>query len=203
MLRGLLDLLIPERCAGCAQPTAPLCPPCAAELGGPARRTRPDPAPVGLPPVWTSCEYAGAVRRILVAHKERGRHDLSPLLGAALAGAVACAADPDEPVLVVPIPSRRSGVRSRGYDHAVRIASAAVDRLRAEGRDARLVTTLRLHVAVADQGGLSAAARGRNLAGAMVADRELRLHAQSESHWKRPYRANCGPAGSEVPRGHL
>jgi predicted amidophosphoribosyltransferase len=173
-LRALLDLLLPERCAGCEETGALVCERCRAALGGGSRRSVPQPEPPGLPPVWASCDYAAQVRRLLVAHKERGRHDLSALLGAVLGrslGAAAAGLSPGAPVVVVPVPSRASSARSRGYDHAWRLARHGAAALSASGVPATAVGLLRLRSSVQDQGGLDAQARARNLAGAMVATR--------------------------------
>jgi len=169
MLRSLLDLVLPERCAGCDAVGALVCRPCCGHLEGSPRAAAPDPVPVGLPLVWTAGEYAGPVRRLLVAHKERGRHDLSPLLGAALARAVmAGLSGTAGPVLLVPVPSRAVSSRARGYDHAGRLATQACRVLGRLGVAASVGPILRLRGLVADQGGLDAAARARNLAGALV-----------------------------------
>jgi predicted amidophosphoribosyltransferase len=122
--------------------------------------------------VWAACDYAAEVRRLLVAHKERGRHDLSALLGAVLARSLVAAADElgtGAPVVVVPVPSRVTSARSRGYDHAWRLARQGAAAGGASGVPATAVAALRLRTEVADQGGLDARARGRHQAGAMVA----------------------------------
>ncbi|GAA2030315.1 phosphoribosyltransferase family protein [Pseudokineococcus marinus] len=70
----------------------PWCAPCRAALAAP---------PLGLvdlpvataPPVRAAARYDGAARGLLVAWKERGRHDLSPLLADALRRAGAAALD--------------------------------------------------------------------------------------------------------------
>ncbi|MGW4809791.1 ComF family protein, partial [Kitasatospora sp. NPDC004272] len=89
VLAALLDLLLPTRCAGCGSGLTGLCPPCRALLdgaaAGPAGPHRPPP---GLPPVHAAAPYAGPVRQLLLAHKERGALRLAGPLGTALAAAV-------------------------------------------------------------------------------------------------------------------
>src|SRR4051794_18074990 len=103
----LLDLVLPEPCAGCGGPLA-WCPACAAQLDAiaakPLGATRPDPPPPGFPRAATAAAYDGVVRGALLAHKERGRLALTAPLGRALAGAVA-QLGPHGSVVLVPVPS--------------------------------------------------------------------------------------------------
>lgn len=135
--------------------------------GAPLGRVRPDPCPPGLPEVLAHAPYTGAVRALLIAHKERAALALTRPLGQALAG-VAQAFGPG-PLVVCAVPSSRSAVRARGYDHAQRLARAAVGELGQRGvavRAARLLAPAR---EVADQSGLTTAQRSQNLQGALRA----------------------------------
>ena len=169
MLDAALDLLAGSGCVGCAAPGRPWCLRCAA---APAPRPWccwPDPPPAGLVPPWAARPYAGAVRDAVLAHKERRVLSLATPLGGWLATAVAAALagqDP-APVVLVPVPSRRSGVRSRGHDATARMTRAAAAELRGPVLVAPL---LRLRAGVLDQSGLGAAARAANLAGSMACD---------------------------------
>jgi predicted amidophosphoribosyltransferase len=168
------DLFLGSRCVGCTQPGRALCPRCHRLLVRPAFPTAPDPAPPGLPPVWAVSAYDGVARSALLAHKERGRTSLAAPLGAALAGALSAAAEwpapipTSLPVLIVPVPSGRAAVRTRGHDPLLRIVRRATGGLLSGryGRGPRVCRALELVRPVADQGGLDAPSRRANLAGA-------------------------------------
>nr|WP_107497125.1 phosphoribosyltransferase family protein [Streptomyces sp. CMB-StM0423] len=87
--------------------------------------------------------------------------------------------DGGERVVLVPVPSARGAVVRRGHDPVRRLALVAAERLRRGGIRAELLPVLRQRRAVADQAGLSAAARRRNVAGALEVVRggALRLRA--------------------------
>ncbi|MFW6721913.1 ComF family protein [Streptomyces sp. MAR4 CNY-716] len=173
--RELAGLVLPAGCAGCGagRGAGALCAECAAELtAGAVRRVVPRPRPPGLPAVFAAGAYAGAVRGALLAHKERGALRLARPLGAALAAAVrAAAGDRGERVVLVPVPSARGAVVRRGHDPVRRLALVAAERLRRSGIRAELLPVLRQRRAVADQAGLNAAARRRNVSGALEAVR--------------------------------
>ncbi|MER5303648.1 ComF family protein [Streptomyces lasiicapitis] len=179
--QDLTDLVLPADCAGCGTPRVALCAGCRAALCGAApRRVRPVPEPRGLPVVHAAAPYGDAVRAVLLAHKERGALPLAGVLGEALAGAVRAALregregrerapgqGPAGPVLLVPVPSARRAVRSRGHDPVRRIALAAAGELRRAGVPASVLCALRQGRAVADQAGLNSRQRQANLAGAL------------------------------------
>ena len=185
VVAALVDLAIPSACAGCTTPGRWLCARCAMALRGSARQVRPTPAPPGLPPVFAVADYAGAARRLIVAHKEHHRLELAAPLGAALGAAVrgllrpagqrsppaATATGPASVPILVPVPSRRATVRQRGHDPLLRMATVAAT-VAAAGVGARVeplpvVALLRHRRRVADQAGLGAAERAANLAGAL------------------------------------
>lgn len=127
------------------------------------------PSPVGLPRPVCVADYDGAVRGLLLGHKEHGRYALSRVLGDALAAAVAVVVPPGEreaPYLLVPVPSRPGMVRRRGHDPVLRMARVAAARLRRRGHRARLLPALRVVRRLRDQSELDAAGRTANLAGA-------------------------------------
>jgi len=153
----------------------------------------------GLPECWSAGEYAGVVRRAVIAYKERGRTALAGPLGTALAAAIGAAVDvaaeaaraprgPARPVVVVPVPSSRAAGRRRGYDHVRRLAAPAVRRLRGAGRPAVLAPVLEHRRRVADQAGLTAVERAGNVRSA------FRVRAFRA----RRLRAACGRTGMVV-----
>lgn len=177
--QDLTDLVLPVDCAGCGASRVALCAGCRAALCGAApRRVRPVPEPRGLPVVHAAALYGGAVRAVLLAHKERGALPLAGVLGSALAGAVWAALRAGEPgqgpagsVLLVPVPSARRAVWARGHDPVRRIALAAAGELRGAGERVSVLCALRQRRAVADQAGLNSRQRQANLSGALeVAD---------------------------------
>ncbi|MCU1590200.1 MAG: ComF family protein [Frankiales bacterium] len=168
MLAALLDLVLPQPCAGCGGTTA-WCAACAAALARvalhPLGATRPDPAPDRFPRAAAAAAYSGPVRGALLAHKELGRLGLVQPLGRALAAAVACL-DVPAGVVLVPVPSSAAVVRQRGHDHARRLAAAAARALADAGRAAAMLPLLAPARRVGDQAGLDARGRAANLAGA-------------------------------------
>ncbi|MDT7539676.1 MAG: hypothetical protein QOI82_3261 [Actinomycetota bacterium] len=181
MLAALLDLVLPQPCAGCGGSDAAWCLSCAAVLaaaaGSPLGRCRPDPTPAGFPPAAAAAAYAGAVRGALLAHKESGRLGLGRPLGRALAAAVACLTVPDH-VVLVPVPSSRSAVRQRGHDHALRLARFAAATLTAGGQPTRAQPLLVPVRRLGDQSALDAAGRAANLAGAFGVRRDVAVAGQ-------------------------
>lgn len=163
---ALLDLVLPRRCAGCADPGWSLCPACGAVLARPPAGVVAD-GPSRLPPLAAWGAYADPLRGVLVAHKDRGRLALVRPLGRALAAAVATLEVPRGAV-VVPVPSAPAAVRARGHDHARRLAASTGRSLGLPSR--RLLRQTR---DVADSAGLGAAERAANLAGALAARRAL------------------------------
>ncbi|MFJ3977673.1 ComF family protein [Streptomyces sp. NPDC090021] len=171
----LAGLVLPVDCAGCGAVRVLVCDDCRGALsGGAAGPVRPSPRPEGLPVVRAAAVYEGAVRAVLLAHKERGALPLAGVLGGALAAAVLTAGTGPGPgeVALVPVPSARRQVRARGHDPARRIALAAAGRLRRAGVPARVAPVLGLRRAVADQAGLGARQRRENLAGALAVRRD-------------------------------
>lgn len=162
VLATLLDLVLPRTCSGCRAPGAGLCHSCGALLEGPALGlVRPRPCPPGLPPLSALLEYGGPVQRLLLAHKEHGRLQLTAPLGRALATAVQVHGR--DPVVLCPVPSSPNAVRQRGHDHAMRLARAGAAALRSQGVDAVAARLLLPARQVADQSGLTTAARAANL----------------------------------------
>jgi predicted amidophosphoribosyltransferase len=164
-----------------------LCGRCADAVSGPPFAAARTGRPAGLPPVYALAAYRDPVPDIVVAQKERGRIDLPRPLGRRLARAVLAAAetetetergrgyrtapDPERnagfSLWLVPVPSAKRAVRSRGGDPVRAIARACASELRRLGVLANLLPALTHSRAVSDQAGLSRVERARNLAGAL------------------------------------
>jgi predicted amidophosphoribosyltransferase len=107
--------------------------------------------------------YAGALRELLLAYKERGRHGLARPLGDLLARVVAEAVG--GPVLLVPVPSTARAARARYGDHLTRLTRHAEAGLRRAGRSVVVARPVRA-VPRPDSAGLDSAARAALAAGA-------------------------------------
>jgi predicted amidophosphoribosyltransferase len=168
---ALADLVLPRTCAGCGLPGRLLCRRCASLLTRP-RLATPRRLPWGFPPTVAAGAYRGPVRPAVLAFKERGRAELARPLGTALALAVAAVsrAVPERrgPLLLVPVPSSRAALRTRGRDHVRELTRHAVAELRAAGAPAAEARLLRRHGRVRDSAELSAAQRRANLAGTFL-----------------------------------
>ena len=167
-LDAWLDLVAGGSCVGCRSPGRPLCPACSESLPRQGHPVRPTPCPDGLAPCFAAGEYAEVLRTMILAHKEHSVLALARPLGRVLAGvAQPLLPPPGSLSVLVPVPSRPGVVRRRGHDPMARVTAATVRRLRGSGADVALLPLLRVTGAIADQAGLSAAARAANLAGSM------------------------------------
>lgn len=174
VLDAARDLLLGSSCVGCRRPGRLLCPDCAAALPTQAFATRPDPAPAGMVPAWAAAEYGGTVRELVLGLKEHGllslAAPLADLLTLAVLPAVGDGAREEEraPSVLVPVPSRRASVRSRGHDPIWSVTARTASVLCSRGHDVRAARLLSLRRGVVDQAGLDRAGRADNLAGAMT-----------------------------------
>lgn len=170
---GFVDLVLGSACVACERPGRPLCLRCHAGLPARAAVRWPTPAPPGLAPPYSMGDYDGALRALVLAHKERRVLALAQPLGDLLARSVRAALDDhgcgrDDPVVLVPVPSRPAAVRQRGHDPTWTMASLAARRL-AAARPVSTARLLRLRPGVVDQAGLDTRGRAANLAGSMAA----------------------------------
>ncbi|MFE9234601.1 ComF family protein [Cellulosimicrobium funkei] len=209
MLLAALDdvarLVLPVACPGCDASDVRWCAPCLAPLRAPLRR-RERGAPrldrldgVAPLPVWAPASYAGPVRGVVVAWKDRGRADLDrpladaawragaalgPVLGAVLGpgrgpalgsavGAVLGERSRGCPVLVVPAPTTRAARRARGRDPVALLARAVAAGLDTSGTPARSAALLVHRGRARDQVGLGSRARGARLGTVAVAPGKL------------------------------
>ena len=170
MFDAALDLFLGSRCAGCGTPGRMLCRDCRAVLPNSARIAWPSPVPTGLVTPWSMASYDGAIRELIVGHKDRGQFGHRRLLGGLLARSVTAAVaalDDGHPVLLVPVPSRPGSARRRGYDPAAALVATAA-RTMDTSREVRVARLLVSRGGVADQAGLGAAERSANMAGSMA-----------------------------------
>lgn len=172
------DLLLGRTCAGCGRPGPLVCAECRAWLDayGP-RLVRPRPAPPGLPMTVASAPYIGPMRGIVHRYKEASAWALAELLAqrAALSvlGLLHRAVEDGMwsvgPVLLVPAPSRRQAVLSRGSDVTARFATRAAHVVAVTlGVPVVCRRVVRMGVRTLDQAGLDAGERRANLAGSLV-----------------------------------
>ena len=130
---------------------------------------RPEPCPAGLATAFATTEYADLVRQMILLHKEHQVFGLARPLGDLLATSVAAGIVPGARTLLVPVPSRPAVVRQRGHDPLGRLVRVAARILRRRGADVEVARLLRQRGSVADQAGLSATERARNLSGRVAA----------------------------------
>lgn len=168
MIDAALDLFLGSRCVGCDAPGRMLCEGCRGALSRRAVPAWPSPVPDGLVTPWATEVYDGAVRALVVGHKDRGQWSHRRVLGELLATSVRAAAadlDPAVPLVLVPVPSRPGAGRHRGYEATAALVRRAARVLRPE----RVVAVAPLLVSrgAADQAGLDARGRADNVAGSM------------------------------------
>lgn len=170
MLPPLVDLVTGSSCPGCGAAGCLVCPSCLSALADRATEVRPTPCPPGLATAWSAGEYAGVLRDLVLGHKERHqfglRRPLGLLLSDAVHGLAAATGATGHPLVLVPVPSRPSTVRSRGHDPTRAMVRQAARFLRRQGYDAGVASLLRVG-RVLDQSGLDSAQRAANLAGSM------------------------------------
>lgn len=177
---GLLDVVVPQRCASCRRPGSALCTGCLARF---VRIGPPVCARCGAPGAWpvercaecagrrlafasarAALVYEAHARTLVGAWKERGRRDLArPAAVLVAAGVPRPAAD-----VVTFVPGDKGRLLSRGHHPAERLAVelARVWELPA----APFLLRVR---AVPRQRGLTLAERRRNVAGAFAALRPV------------------------------
>ena len=172
------DLLLGSACVACGDPGRVLCHDCRAGLPAGAAEAWPSPTPAGLAPPFATGPYDGALRAMVVGHKERRLLGLTRPLGELLAMSVLAAVGTTAPLLLVPVPSRPAAVRSRGHDPTLAMTRRAARVLRSADREVVVARLLRTRPGVADQAGLDAGQRHANLAGSMASPaRAVRRHA--------------------------
>ena len=146
----VLDLILARVCAGCGLPGSMMCDQCARLLQPRPRLRR--ALDVGdlvsdlRVPVVCSLDYRGPVRQILNAYKDDGQRSLTPWLAPALLASInhaliTCVSTHQAPTFV-PVPTRKSSQRRRGFDH-VESLSTAVTRSGSQCRTRRVLRDTR------------------------------------------------------------
>ncbi len=180
LVRALLDLLLPPRCAGCGREGETLCPRCSRPLV--RRRGEPAGAPLGLPVAlpaglvqleWCAM-YSGPVRASLHALKYRGERRLGEPLGRAMAERWRRAGRGAE--LVTWVPVHRSRQRERGFDQAEALARVVAEEL---GLPVERCLVRRQRTTA--QHSLGRRARAGNTVGAF--DASERVRARMQGRW--------------------
>jgi predicted amidophosphoribosyltransferase len=189
-----LDLLLPSRCAGCADASQGehrvrgLCSRCRDDLRHATPLAWQVTAAAGgaTMPGFASSAYDGVMRSVLLEYKERGRlclrFDLARSLIVAVFAAVTATGVrlplSQRSILLVPVPSTPATRRARGHDPVGALATIAARQLRALDIDARAVRALQQARSVDDQAGLDLAGRWANLAGAFAVSRPDRVRSR-------------------------
>lgn len=121
-----MELILPQKCAGCGVAGARICSDCRTKLRQPPSLVSTPVNP--LAPVWALAPYAGVHRQIILAMKERGRmdirKDMGAVVGAAIRVLIARGEVPDD-VVLVPAPTRRINARLRGGDPVTDMCQAS------------------------------------------------------------------------------
>ena len=181
------DLVLGASCLGCGSPGRMVCSRCLTGLPRAAYDTRPQPCPRGLARSTATAPYDGLVKAMINGLKERQLFGLARPLGDLLALAVGLIAGmpgvTGAPVVLVPVPSRRSSVRARGLDSTRALAARAAGTLEAccGGSTVRVASLLRTRPGLQDQAALDAAGRAANLAGALTCPSSA-LHRLARTH---------------------
>lgn len=152
----LAAFLLAASCPGCDAPGQLLCAPCRAALAAAPRTVT---TPEGLH-VQAALSFEGVPARCIRKLKGEGETLLARPLGAALAAVLQAQLGGGVDTRAVPIPTRRSSFRSRGY----RVPDLLVRR--AGSVPARLLSAIR---PIADQRGLGVRERAENVRGSMRA----------------------------------
>jgi len=156
---SLAELVWDARCPACGDRSVGLCEACHALL--------PRAPTVAAAVAWAG-PYDGVLRSVVIAAKERQSLPMVRVLARLLAGAVGAlvvTADLGGRVTLVPAPTARARVIRRGIDLPEALARGAAGPLRRAGLSVGVERRLRLVGSPADQVGLSAAERRRNVQG--------------------------------------
>jgi len=153
---SLISLLFPPHCLHCKVPLSPagvLCSTCSVKVSRVPRTSRID----GIEHIYFA-QYNEVSSTLILQAKEENNTGARHLLAELIASAI-----PDPHSLVIPIPSRRSANRSRGYPHATLLAQEAI--ALAGGNKRQVVDCLYIDARIRDHSGLSMRERTENIHG--------------------------------------
>ncbi len=178
-LRSLRSLVFPPVCLGCGDSGAIICLHCQKLFA-----TAPTRSQVDHLPLLISAKYQERTAGIVLAAKEAGSATAKAALASALLGPLEqlLSSGTAEKVALLPMPSRASANRRRGYDHSAKLAQAARDLIAPRWPSVQfdVVPIFRHNRRVRDQTGLTPKERGENLHQAFSLDpgQFLRLAGQ-------------------------
>ena len=136
LVADVADLVLSRSCVACGELGHVLCPACWPGLVDPHLHVQAGDL-VGVE-VRVASAYAGAVQRLVIAHKEHRVLALARPLGGLLAVAVAGSLVGADPVDLVPIPPHADSLRRRGFDPVADLVAAARRDLAALGLPVRV-----------------------------------------------------------------
>lgn len=159
IIDALADLVLGSTCPGCDLGSWGICARCTSSLDVSVHIAS---RFTGLTIVAANA-YRPVLEHAIPRYKDDGALHLEPVLAARLARAVA-GLNPPEGSVLVPVPSRPSAVRARGFDHGARLSATAAHQIGLTSR--RL---LRRKDRGKDQQGLGLSERKHNVASTMRA----------------------------------
>lgn len=157
IIDALADLVLGSTCPGCDLGSWGICARCTSSLDVSVHIAS---RFTGLTIVAANA-YRPVLEHAIPRYKDDGALHLEPVLAARLARAVA-GLNPPEGSVLVPVPSRPSAVRARGFDHGARLSATAAHQIGLTSR--RL---LRRKDRGKDQQGLGLSERRHNVASTM------------------------------------
>jgi len=172
MLTSLAALLFPPRCLSCkeyVEPQTTLCSICKLSWSTTVKRRKLDQTPF-----FFCASYNSVTSRVILKAKEENNLRARSALAQLVAHSIL-----DSSSLLIPIPSRPSANRVRGFSHATLLARAAIS-LAGGARD-QVVDVLRVTGSTRDQSGLNSRQRQENLHQKFGANRQCLTHLSNLS----------------------
>lgn len=170
-IRNFINLAMPQNCAGCGALYFEVCPSCALTLNRTAHQVFVKGVGACGFKITATAYYEGPAQKILIAAKERNQVALIPVIAKATLAAVLSLLDPvplSAPLALVPVPSRSSNLRLRGYHLVLQISELVAAQLRMQLVDIQVLPILKHVRVVNDQSRLSAKQRAINLQNAFT-----------------------------------